>query len=99
MENGTSISIPNGSDILVREFHLNANEKLPLRNNLFVLVTTTGTILKQIIEHDSENGFFMCRSYNEKYKDFKVDIADVLQTSSIKFDLLKLKILNWKCFK
>lgn len=79
MDDGTNISIPDGADILIKEYHLNNGDKLPIRGNLFVIVTTEGTVFKQITEHNTEEGYLICHSYNPKYKDYKINMTDVLQ--------------------
>lgn len=79
MDDGTNISIPDGSDILIKEYILNTGEKLPIRGNLFVIVTTEGTVFKQIVEHNIEEGYIVCHSYNPKYKDYKVNVIDIIQ--------------------
>src|SRR5690606_17447518 len=57
MDNGTSISIPDGTEILIKELKLSNGERLPIRNNLFVIVSKDGVVLKQIIEHNLEEGY------------------------------------------
>jgi hypothetical protein len=79
MDDGTSISIPDGTEILIKEYHLQKGEKLPIRGNLFVIVSTEGTVFKQIIEHNTEEGYIICHSYNQKYKDYKINLSEVLQ--------------------
>lgn len=79
MDDGTGISIPDGTDILVKEYILNKGEKLPIRNNLFVIVSTEGTVFKQIVEHNIEEGYIVCHSYNPKYKDYKIFLSDIVQ--------------------
>lgn len=79
MDDGTNISIPDGSDILVRQYFIENGGKLPIRNNLFVIVTTTGTVFKQIIEHNTDDGYIICHSYNPAYKDYQINMEDVLQ--------------------
>lgn len=79
MDDGTSISIPDGTEILIKEYHLEKGEKLPIRGNLFVIVSTEGTVFKQIIEHNTEEGYIICHSYNQKYKDYKINLSEVLQ--------------------
>lgn len=79
MDDGTSISIPDGTEILVKEYYLNNGDKLPIRGNLFVIVTTEGTVFKQIVEHNIEQGYIVCHSYNPKYKDYKILLEDILQ--------------------
>lgn len=79
MDDGTGISIPDGTDILVKQYILNEGEKLPIRNNLFVIVSTEGTVFKQIVEHNVEEGYIVCHSYNPKYKDYKIFLSDIVQ--------------------
>ncbi|WP_221410921.1 S24 family peptidase [Riemerella anatipestifer] len=79
MDDGSSISIPHGTEILIKECILSNGEKLPIRNNLFVIVSRSGTVFKQIIEHNTEKGYIMCRSYNPKYKDYKILLEEVIQ--------------------
>lgn len=79
MDDGTSISIPDGSEVLVKEHLLEPGEKLPIRNNLFVITSRDGNVFKQVVEHNLEHGFLKCRSYNRKYKDFIIPLEDVFQ--------------------
>jgi transcriptional regulator with XRE-family HTH domain len=79
MDNGSNISIPDGTEILIKEYNLHNGDKLPIRNNLFVIVSKTGTVFKQIIEHNSDDGFIVCHSYNSKYKDFPIQLDDIIQ--------------------
>ena len=79
MDDGTSISIPDGTEILIKEYHLQKGEKLPIRGNLFVIVSTEGTVFKQIIEHNTEEGYIVCHSYNQKYSDYRINLSEVLQ--------------------
>lgn len=79
MDNGTSISIPDGTEILVKKYYLHNGDKLPIRNNLFVIDAKDGQALKQITEHNTEEGYIICHSYNPEFKDYKVMMEDVLQ--------------------
>lgn len=79
MDNGTSISIPDGTEILVKKYYLHNGDKLPIRNNLFVIDAKDGQALKQIIEHNTEEGYIICHSYNPEFKDYKVMMEDILQ--------------------
>jgi transcriptional regulator with XRE-family HTH domain len=79
MDNGTNISIPHGTEILIKEYPIHNGEKLPIRNNLFVIVTRSGTVFKQIVEHNTVEGFIKCRSYNHKYKEYDIDLSEVMQ--------------------
>lgn len=79
MDNGTSISIPDGTEILVKKYYLQNGDKLPIRNNLFVIDAKEGQALKQITEHNTEQGYIICHSYNPDFKDYKVMLEDILQ--------------------
>lgn len=79
MDDGSNISIPDGTEILIKEYFLSNGDKLPIRNNLFVIVSKTGTVFKQIIEHNAEDGYIICHSYNPKYKDFSIQMDDIIQ--------------------
>lgn len=75
----SDISIPAGTEILVKKYYLENGAQLPIRNNLFVIDAKDGQALKQIILHDVEKGFIRCHSYNDDYKDYDVKMEDVLQ--------------------
>ncbi|QEL01543.1 helix-turn-helix domain-containing protein [Olivibacter sp. LS-1] len=79
MDDGSSMSIPDGTEILIRELPLTTGQALPIRNNLFVIVSKDGVVLKQIIEHNLEEGYIRCHSYNPKFKDYNIPLSDVLQ--------------------
>ncbi len=79
MDDGSNMSIPDGSEILIREYFLSRGEKLPIRNNLFVIVSQEGTVFKQITEHNMEEGYIRCHSYNPKYKDYTIPLEEILQ--------------------
>lgn len=79
MDNGTSISIPDGTEILIRELPLDIDARLPIRNNLFVIVSKDGVVLKQITEHNIEEGYIKCHSYNPEFKDYKIPLTDIIQ--------------------
>ncbi len=79
MDDGSNMSIPDGSEILIREYFLSRGEKLPIRNNLFVIVSQEGTVFKQITEHNTEEGYIRCHSYNPKYKDYNIPLEEILQ--------------------
>lgn len=79
MDNGLNYSIPDGSEILIKKYYLNPGEKLPIRNNLFVINARDGKALKQIIEHNTDEGYLLCHSYNAEFKDYKVYHEDILE--------------------
>lgn len=79
MDDGSNISIPDGTEILIKEYEMHNGDKLPIRNNLFVIVSTSGTVFKQIVEHNTEEGYIVCHSYNPKYKDFQISTNEIVQ--------------------
>jgi len=79
MDDGTSISIPHGTEILIKELKINSGERLPIRNNLFVIVSKDGVVLKQITEHNIEEGYIKCHSYNPAFKDYIIPISEINQ--------------------
>lgn len=78
MDDGTKYSIPNGSEILIKEYNLNNGDTLPIRNNLFVIVSREGTVFKQIIKHVPDE-YITCHSYNNKFKDFDITMEEIIQ--------------------
>lgn len=79
MDDGTSISIPHGTEILIKELKINSGERLPIRNNLFVIVSKDGVVLKQITEHNIEEGYIKCHSYNTAFKDYIIPLSEINQ--------------------
>jgi len=79
MDDGTSISIPHGTEILIKELKINSGERLPIRNNLFVIVSKDGVVLKQITEHNIEEGYIRCHSYNPAFKDYIIPLSEINQ--------------------
>lgn len=79
MDDGSNISIPDGTEILIKEYQMHNGDTLPIRNNLFVIVSKTGTVFKQITEHNVEEGYIVCHSYNQKYTDFRIPVNDIIQ--------------------
>jgi phage repressor protein C with HTH and peptisase S24 domain len=79
MVDGTDISIPDGAEILVKEYILENGNKLPIRGNLFVICSREGNVFKQVVEHNTDLGYIRCRSYNKKYSDYNIPLDDVFQ--------------------
>lgn len=78
MDDGTKYSIPEGAEILIKRYHLQNGESLPIRGNLFVVDFKDGQDLKQIIEHNIDEGYVVCHSYNKDFSDYKVQMEDVI---------------------
>lgn len=79
MDDGSKYSIPDGTEILIKKYYLNPGEKLPIRNNLFVVNAREGKALKQIVEHNIEEEYICCHSYNPDFKDYKIHLEDILE--------------------
>lgn len=77
MEDGSIYSIPNGANILIKRVYLENGDRLPIRDNLFVIDAKDGQALKQIIEHNTEEGYIICHSYNPEFNDYRVNLEDV----------------------
>lgn len=78
MDDGSVYSIPSGANILIKRIYLENGDRLPIRDNLFVIDAVDGQALKQIIEHNTELGFITCHSYNPEFKDYNVPMEEIL---------------------
>ena len=79
MNDGTLRSLIDGDEILIQEHFLHTGDKLPIRNNLFVIVSNEGSVIKQITEHNTSENTITCHSFNPVYEDFKLNLDDVYQ--------------------
>lgn len=78
MDDGTKYSIPESAEILIKKINLESGQSLPIRGNLFVIDFKDGQDLKQIIEHNVEEGYIVCHSYNPEFRDYKVMVEDII---------------------
>lgn len=78
MDDGSIYSIADGANILIRKYHLENGDRLPIRGNLFVIDSKDGQALKQITEHNVDEGYVVCHSYNPEFSDYKVPLEDVI---------------------
>lgn len=78
MDDGSIYSIADGANILIRKYHLENGDRLPIRGNLFVIDSKDGQALKQITEHNIDEGYVTCHSYNPEFSDYKVPLEDVI---------------------
>ena len=54
------------------------HSKLHYKNWYFIIVhRTEGILVKQIIDHDVENGIITCHSLNPLYENFTINLSDV----------------------
>lgn len=87
MDDGTKRAISNGDEVIIQlidDFKWNG---LSIANNLYVIQTRTGVVLKQITEihlgkfdeegDELEAGYIICHSFNRDYSDYRIDLEDV----------------------
>lgn len=79
MNDGTDRSLSDGDEVLVKQVYYDNANGLPIRNSLFVITSKEGNVLKQIAEYNAKEGYMVCRSFNERYKDFRIELEDVFQ--------------------
>lgn len=85
MNDGTNRSINAGDKILCKELQKHHwQNKLHIRNNLFVICSPDGIVLKQITGHNTETGVLTCHSWNPLYEDFTVNIEDAYKLFYVK---------------
>jgi len=85
MDDGTINSIPEGSIVTGREikrelwrskFHIH-------KFKYYVIVTNDGIVVKQITDHDVENGIITCHSLNDRYQDFDLNLDEINQILNV----------------
>ncbi len=86
MDDGLKHSYEQGDILLCREIYPQYWQcKLHIKTwDAFVIVhKTEGIVVKQIIDHDVENGIITCHSFNPIYEDFKIDLREVAQIFNV----------------
>lgn len=79
MNDGTSRSLCDGDEVLVRELAPSEWETLPIRNRLFIITSRGGNVLKQIKEVNKEERYIVCHSFNNAFEDFTLSFDDIYQ--------------------
>lgn len=81
MDDGSKRALLDGDKILVKELDSDCcRTKLKIDNNFFVIIhRTDGIVVKQIVEHNVEEGVIRCHSINPspEYHDFDIDLREV----------------------
>ena len=90
MDDGTKRSICDGEELLIKELDDFIVENLPIRNKLFVIVTSDGSAIKQIRTVDKDRREITCRSFNSDWEDYEVGFDDILQLFTVE------KVVNRK---
>lgn len=86
MDDGLKHSYEQGDVLLCREIYPQYWKcKLHINTwDAFVIVhKTDGIVVKQIINHDVENGIITCHSFNPIYDDFQIDLREVAQLFNV----------------
>lgn len=86
MDDGLKHSYEQGDILLCREIYPEYWKcKLHINTwDAFVIVhKTDGIVVKQIINHDVENGIITCHSFNPIYDDFQIDLREVAQLFNV----------------
>ncbi|QRE03548.1 S24 family peptidase [Flavobacterium psychrophilum] len=86
MNDNSSKSILDGDILLCKELDKGSwfSSKLHFRNNIFVIVDSSGIVCKQIVSHNVENSIITCRSWNEDFEDYNISLQEVYQIFYIK---------------
>lgn len=85
MNDGSIKSICDGDIILAREVQRHLWEfKLHINQWFFVINHIDGLLIKQIVDHDVENGTITCHSLNSIYgEDFKLNLKEVRELYNV----------------
>lgn len=86
MDDGLKHSYEQGDVVLCREIYPEYWRcKLHIRTwDAFVIVhRTDGIVLKQIIDHDVENGIITVHSFNPIYDDYTIDLREISQLFNV----------------
>lgn len=85
MDDGTSRAICSGDKLLCQELQkIHWNNRLHIRQYIFVIVGTDGIVCKQITNHDLDNGNITCHSWNPLFQDYTVNMKDIYQLFYVK---------------
>lgn len=81
MDNGSRDAICDGDKILCREVRQDLwLSKLHINSWFFVIVMKNdGILIKQIIDHNVEQGIITCHSLNPLFNNFEIDLRDVAE--------------------
>lgn len=90
MNDGTSRSLKDGDEILVRLWQ-ESIQYLPIKKRLFVINTNDGSVVKQIINIDYDEKYVTLHSFNSEYEDYNVCFEDIIQVFTVE-KVVKSKI-------
>lgn len=77
MDDGSSRSLCDGDEVVVKFEPVDMANGLPIRTKLFVVDTLEGAVVKQIIELNHSEGYVVLHSFNPLYPDYRVSLSEV----------------------
>lgn len=77
MDDGSSRSLCDGDEVVVRLETIDQANGLPIRTRLFVVDTLEGAVVKQIVELNRSEGYVVLHSFNPLYPDYRVSLSEV----------------------
>lgn len=78
MDDDSKRAICDGDKLLVKELQKQHwKNKLHFKNNIFVIAEHSGVVVKEIIDHDVENGIIICHSWNPSKPDYPISLDEV----------------------
>lgn len=83
MDDGSKMAICDGDKVLAKEWDY-STKQLPYRQFLFVIVSKEGTVCKQITSQNIDTGEINCHSFNAFYKDYQINLGEILQLFIVK---------------
>lgn len=89
MDDDSRRSLCHGDEIIVKREIIDQANTLPIRSKLFVVDTTEGAVVKQILELNLSEGYVLLHSFNAKYPDYKVHLSEVRGFYSVQCVSLK----------
>lgn len=90
MNDGTSRSLKDSDEILIRQWQENI-QFLPIQRRLFVVNTNEGSVVKQITEINYKEKFITLHSFNPDFDDYDVEFDEILQIFTVE-KIVKSKI-------
>lgn len=82
MDDGTSRSLKDGDEILIRLWQEN-HQFLPIKSRLFVINTNDGSVVKQILSIDHNEKCVTLHSFNSLFEDYEVHFDDIIQVFTV----------------
>ena len=82
MDDGSKRSLSDGDEILIKQY-IGDYRVMPIRNRLFVICSTEGNVIAQVINVNNVTKDITCHSFNHLYQDYIIKASDVIQVFTI----------------